>query len=240
MAAPPSAPLSRELGPVTTTLLVVGQVIAVGIFLTPAAMVRDLIAPAWVLAVWVLMGGMAVCGALVFGELASRYPQAGGVYVYLREAWGPRVAFLYGWKCFLVMDPGLTAALAAGLTSYLPYVVAIGPRAQLGAGIAIIVGLALINIAGVRLGARVMKITDAAAARRAASPGGRTRRVHRNSATTPRRARPLVSRCENSISVAVAGWRGKTSPLQRGQWLPHPAPLPDARTYAPHRMTAML
>jgi len=154
--------LSRELGPATTTLLVVGQVIAVGIFLTPAAMVRDLVAPVWVLAVWVLMGGMAVCGALVFGELASRYPQAGGVYVYLREAWGPRVAFLYGWKCFLVMDPGLTAALAAGLTSYLPYVVAIGPRAQLGAGIAIIVGLALINIAGVRLGARVMALLSVA------------------------------------------------------------------------------
>jgi APA family basic amino acid/polyamine antiporter len=154
--------LSRELGPATTTLLVVGQVIAVGIFLTPAAMVRDLIAPAWVLVVWVLMGGMAMCGALVFGELASRYPQAGGVYVYLREAWGPRVAFLYGWKCFLVMDPGLTAALAAGLTSYLPYVVAIGPRAQLGAGIAVIVGLALINIAGVRLGARVMALLSVA------------------------------------------------------------------------------
>ena len=154
--------LSRELGPATTTLLVVGQVIAVGIFLTPAAMVRDLVAPAWVLAVWVLMGGMAMCGALVFGELASRYPQAGGVYVYLREAWGPRVAFLYGWKCFLVMDPGLTAALAAGLTSYLPYVIAIGPRAQLGTGIAVIVGLALINIAGVRLGARVMALLSVA------------------------------------------------------------------------------
>lgn len=155
-------PLSRELGLTTTMLLVVGQVIAVGIFLTPAAMVRDLVAPVWVLAVWVLMGGMAVCGALVFGELASRYPQAGGVYVYLRQAWGPRVAFLYGWKCFLVMDPGLTAALAAGLTSYLPYVVDVGPRGQLGAGIAIIVGLALVNIAGVRLGVRVMALLSVA------------------------------------------------------------------------------
>jgi APA family basic amino acid/polyamine antiporter len=143
-------------------LLVVGQVIAVGIFLTPAAMVGNLVAPAWVLGVWVLMGGMAVCGALVFGELASRYPQAGGVYVYLREAWGPRVAFLYGWKCFLVMDPGLSAALAAGLTSYLPYIFAIGPRGQLAAGIGIIVCLALVNIAGVRLGARVMALLSVA------------------------------------------------------------------------------
>src|SRR6185436_9603278 len=139
-------------------LLVVGQVIAVGIFLTPAAMVGNLVAPAWVLGVWVLMGGMAICGALVFGEFASRYPDAGGVYVYLREAWGPHFAFLYGWKCFLVMDPGLTAALAAGLTSYLPYVFAVGPRGQLAAGIAVIIGLALVNIAGVRLGARVMAV----------------------------------------------------------------------------------
>ena len=155
MAVPAPVALSRELGPATTMLLVVGQVIAVGIFLTPAAMVRDLVAPVWILAVWVLMGGMAVCGALVFGELASRYPHAGGVYVYLREAWGPRIAFLYGWKCFLVMDPGLTAALAAGLTSYLPNVLAIGPRGQFAAGVGVIVGLALVNIAGVRLGARV-------------------------------------------------------------------------------------
>ena len=53
-------------------------------------------------------------GALCFGELAARFPQAGGGYVYLREAFGRRVAFLYGWKCLLVMDPGLTAALATG------------------------------------------------------------------------------------------------------------------------------
>jgi APA family basic amino acid/polyamine antiporter len=155
-------PLTRELGPATTMLLVVGQVIAVGIFLTPAAMVGNLVAPIWVLGVWVLMGGMAMCGALVFGEFASRYPQAGGVYVYLREAWGPRVAFLYGWKCFLVMDPGLTAALAAGLTSYLPYVLAIGPRGQLAVGIGLIVCLALVNIAGVRLGARVTALLSVA------------------------------------------------------------------------------
>jgi basic amino acid/polyamine antiporter, APA family len=162
MAAPSIDRLSRELGPATTMLLVVGQVIAIGIFLTPAAMVRDLVAPLWVLGVWVVMGGMAVCGALVFGEFASRYPQAGGVYVYLREAWGPRLAFLYGWKCFLVMDPGLTAALAAGLTSYLPYVASIGPRGELATGIAVIAGLACINIAGVRFGARVMAFLSVA------------------------------------------------------------------------------
>jgi APA family basic amino acid/polyamine antiporter len=151
-----SAGLVRELGPVTTTMLVVGQVIAVGIFLTPATMVRQLVAPFWVLAVWLAMGGMAICGALVFGELASRHPHAGGVYVYLREAWGPRIAFLYGWKCFLVMDPGLTAALAAGLASYVPYIVPIGTRLETLIGTGVILGLATVNMVGLRLGARVM------------------------------------------------------------------------------------
>ncbi len=75
-----------------------------------------------------------------------------------------------------------------------------------------------------------MKMTEAAAARRAASPAGRARRVQTYRTTTPTSARPLVRRCENSTSVAVAGACGMTSPLQSGQWLPHPAPLPDART----------
>ena len=70
---------------------------------------------------------MALCGTLVYGELAARYPEAGGGYVYLREAWDPRVAFLYGWKCCLVMDPGITAALATGLAAYVGYLVPLGP-----------------------------------------------------------------------------------------------------------------
>ena len=61
----------------------------VGIFLTPAAMARTLGSPFWLLVVWLLMGGMALCGALAYGELAARFPEAGGGYVYLREAYGP-------------------------------------------------------------------------------------------------------------------------------------------------------
>ena len=90
----------------------------VGIFLTPAGMARGLASPALVFLVWVFMGGTAFCGALSLGELAARYPEAGGNYVYLREAHGPALAFLYGWKCLLVMDPGLTAALATGIGAY--------------------------------------------------------------------------------------------------------------------------
>ncbi len=148
--------MDRHIGLAGATTLIVGQVIAVGIFLTPAAMARLLGSPFWLLAVWLVAGAMAMCGALVFGELAARFPHAGGGYVYLREAWGPRVAFLYGWKCCLVMDPGITAALATGLAAYLGYLVPLsGPGLKVVAISAIAIG-ALVNIAGARLGAGVV------------------------------------------------------------------------------------
>jgi APA family basic amino acid/polyamine antiporter len=107
--------LKRHLGLASATAVVVGEIIGVGIFLTPAGMAKSLGSPFWLLIVWMVMGAMAACGALCYGELASRFPEAGGGYVYLREAYGPGLAFLYGWKCFLVMDPGITAAFAVGL-----------------------------------------------------------------------------------------------------------------------------
>src|SRR4051794_35955390 len=89
--------LERRLGLGSATALVVGEVIGVGIFLTPAGMARSLGSPAWLLGVWLFMGGVTLAGALCFGGLAARFPEAGGPYVYLREAFGPRVAFLFGW-----------------------------------------------------------------------------------------------------------------------------------------------
>ena len=135
----------------------VGEVIAVGIFLTPAGMAKSLGSPLWVLIVWLVMGGMAICGALCYGELAARYPQAGGSYVYLREAFGRRLAFLYGWMALLVMDPGLTAALAVGLAGYVGYIANLSSGATKAVAIAAIALLAVINIRGVRLGAWLMR-----------------------------------------------------------------------------------
>src|ERR687893_3007276 len=113
--------LKRRLGLRTATAVVVGETIAVGIFLTPAGMAKSLGSPLWLLLVWLLTGAMALCGALCYGELAARFPEAGGGYVYLREAYGRPVAFLYGWMALLVMDPGITAALATGMASYTGY-----------------------------------------------------------------------------------------------------------------------
>src|SRR2546429_2012834 len=143
--------LSRQLGLASVTALVIGEVIGVGIFLTPASMARSLGSPFWLLVVWLVMGAMAFSGALCYGQLAARFPEAGGGYVYLRRAYGPAVAFLYGWKCLLVMDPGITAALAVGLASYAGYVVPLSPAGLKAVAVGAVWALATGSIAGVPL-----------------------------------------------------------------------------------------
>jgi APA family basic amino acid/polyamine antiporter len=156
-AVPSPARLTRQLGTGSLTALVIGEVIAVGIFLTPAGMAKSLGSPFWLLVVWLAMGGMALSGALVYGELGARYPEAGGGYVYLREAYGPGLAFLYGWKCLLVMDPGITAALAVGLAGYVGYLAGVSGWGLKVIAIATILVLAAVSAVGVRLGAGIMR-----------------------------------------------------------------------------------
>ena len=153
----PVTELKRRIGIRTATALVVGEVIAVGIFLTPAGMAKALGSPFWLLVVWLVCGAMALCGALCYGELAARYPEAGGGYVYLREAYGPAVAFLYGWMAFLVMDPGLTAALAIGLASYAGFGFGLSTVGLKLIAIATIFLIAAVNIRGVRMGAWLIR-----------------------------------------------------------------------------------
>lgn len=157
LARPNLHSLRRELGVGALTALVIGEVVAVGIFLTPATMARTLGSPFWLLIVWLIMGVMALSGALCYGELAARLPQAGGGYVYLREAYGRAVAFLYGWKCLLVMDPGITAALAVGLASYVGYIAHLSALGERLVGIAAIAVGALVSMSGISFSARVMQ-----------------------------------------------------------------------------------
>jgi len=149
--------LKRHLGLASATAVIVGEIIAIGIFLTPAGMARTLGAPLWILVVWLVMGAMALSGALCYGELAARFPEAGGGYVYLREAFGRRVAFLYGWKCLLVLDPGITAALGVGVAAYVGRLVALPAGSEKVVAVAAIATLAGGNILGLRLGASVMR-----------------------------------------------------------------------------------
>lgn len=149
---------SRDLGGWSAVGLVISHTIAVGIFLTPAELIGALASPALTFALWIGGGLIVVAGAFTFGELASRYPQAGGLYVYLREAYGPRVAFLYGWQCLLVMDPGVTAALAAGAAQYVALLIpALSGHGPLVA-VALIWVLAGLNMAGLTFSARVFGV----------------------------------------------------------------------------------
>jgi len=153
--------LARRLGLATATALIVGEVIGVGIFLTPAGMAKALGSPFWLLAVWLTMGASAIGGALCLGALAARYPEAGGLYVYLREAYGKRTAFLYGWLSMLVTDPGLTAMLAIGLAGYAGHLAPLSPWGLKAVAIGAIAALAVVNILGVALGSRVLGVLAA-------------------------------------------------------------------------------
>ena len=150
-----------RLGLWSTAALVVGHTIAVGIFLTPAQLIGALASPAWTLGLWLTCGAFFFAGALTFGELAARYPQSGGLYVYLREAFGPRAAFLYGWQALLVMDPGITAAVAVGLSQYLRVLWPAAAGHERAVAIAAIWMLALANMAGLRLSTRVLNVLTA-------------------------------------------------------------------------------
>ena len=140
-------------GRLAALAMIVAEVMGVGIFLTPAGMARTLGATGWVLGVWALVGLLSAAGAVCYAELGSRYPEAGGAYVFLREAFGARCAFVYGWMSLLVMDPGLTAALGVGLAQYL--LVLFGGPASLVPGVAIVAivvvsGLTLLGVGAAR------------------------------------------------------------------------------------------
>jgi basic amino acid/polyamine antiporter, APA family len=150
--------LQRQFGLWTAVALIIGQVIAVGIFLTPAGMAKSVGSPFWLLAIWLLMGAMTLSGALCYGELASRFPQAGGSYVYLKEIYGKSAAFLYGWMVLLVLDPGLTAIFGVGLASYAGYLTDISPLGKQILAIAAVVIVGLLNISGAKIGAGFLKV----------------------------------------------------------------------------------
>ena len=110
---------TRGLGLYDSTMVVVGSMIGSGIFIVSADMARTIGSPGWLLAAWLLTGGLTIVGALSYGELAAMMPRAGGQYVYLREAFSPLWGFLYGWTLFLVIQTGTIAAVAVGFARYL-------------------------------------------------------------------------------------------------------------------------
>jgi len=124
------ASLPRVLGIWDVIAIVVGGVIGSGIFLVPKSIAAAVQSPILVLGVWVVGGMLSFFGALTFAELGAAMPEAGGMHVFLREAYGPLLSFLFGWTLFLVIDSGAVATLTVAFTSrYLPYFFKMTPLA---------------------------------------------------------------------------------------------------------------
>jgi APA family basic amino acid/polyamine antiporter len=146
----------RQLGLAAAIAVVTGESIALGIFLTPAAMAKSLGSPLLLGAVWLGMALMAMCGALCYSELAIRFPESGGEFVYLRAGYGEQVAFLYGWMSSIVMYPGIAAALVVGSVPYLAQVLPIRGFALTAAPAVMLCLFCGINLLGTRLSGGIM------------------------------------------------------------------------------------
>jgi APA family basic amino acid/polyamine antiporter len=152
----------RRLSLWAATAMIVTQVIGVGIFLTPAAMMRAVGALTSALFVWVVVGLLSLAGALCYAELTTRFPKAGGGYVFLREAFGSRTAFVFGWMSLLVTDPGLTAALAIGFAQYLLAAVGGSASRTTVVAVATVCGFGLLTLAGRGTSSTVLRWTAVA------------------------------------------------------------------------------
>ena len=146
--------LARRLGTFDITMIVMGGIIGSGIFVTPSVVARQLHSTVLLLAAWMFGGLIALAGAFIWAELAARRPLAGGQYAYLREAYHPLVAFLYGWALLLVIQTGGMAAGAVTFARYLSGLVPL-PIPEPAIAVILLAALTLINIAGVRAGSTV-------------------------------------------------------------------------------------
>ncbi len=143
--------LARRLGLFDATMLVMGGIIGSGIFINPAEVARYVDTPLLIVGVWVIGGIIALTGALVYAELAARRPAVGGQYAYLRDAYGPLPAFLYGWAILLVVQSGGMAAVAIIFARYFNELLHL-PFSDSSVAVAAVAALTLINCFGVRSG----------------------------------------------------------------------------------------
>ncbi len=160
--------LPRRLGMWSAVAVIMGTTIGSGIFRVPAVVAERLPQPFWFAAAWVVGGLLAMAGALAFAELSAMYPRSGGFYVYIREAFGPMAAFVFGWAELLVIRPASYGAISIVSAEYLwrltgydgAALLAPVPlsRAQVTASL-LIVATAAVNYRGVHLGALVQNVS---------------------------------------------------------------------------------
>ena len=171
MATTVESGLTKGLGLVDSTTLVMGSMIGSGVFIVAADISRQVRSPGLLMVTWVVTALLTLIAALSYGELAAAMPHAGGQYVYLREAFGPLYGFLYGWTLFLVIQTGTIAAVAVAFAKFtgvfLPWISAqhyligggrLGLTTQQLLAIAVIVFLTASNTRGIRTGAMVQNV----------------------------------------------------------------------------------
>ena len=139
----------RQLGLFDATMIVMGGIVGAGIFANPSEVAHRVHTPFLILGVWVLGGVFAMWGAFIWAELATRLPGTGGQYLYLREAYHPAVAFVYGWGLLLVTQTGGMAAVAVIFASYFRALTGVAWNGSVIAAV-VLLGLTGINCLGAR------------------------------------------------------------------------------------------
>jgi APA family basic amino acid/polyamine antiporter len=146
--------LVRRLGLFDVTMLVMGGIVGAGIFVNPAEVARHVTTPGWIVGVWIIGGIVALVASFVYAELAARRPEVGGQYAYLRDAYGPMPAFLYGWALLLVIQSGGMAAVAITFARYFNELAHTAIPDSV-VGVSALALLTIINCLGVRSGSNV-------------------------------------------------------------------------------------
>ena len=144
------------------TAMVVGTIIGASIFVQPSEITKQMPSVTGIILVWIAAGVLTLFGALVCAELASAFPQTGGVYVFLREAWSRPVGFLWGWAMFWVMHSGIIAAIATIFARYTAHFVPLDATGLRIVAVGVILVLSAVNYLGVRHGGLVQNVFTAA------------------------------------------------------------------------------
>jgi amino acid transporter len=155
-AAPPSD-LRRTIGPIGAASVMIGVIIGSGIFKTPAQIALELSSPALILALWTLGGLICLAGALTLAELAAMLPRTGGIYVFLREAYGPMLAFVFGWSYFLLIKPFAAGGIAFVFAEALHNLAGLSGDTRITVTV-MLVCLTLVNLLGVGLATGVARL----------------------------------------------------------------------------------
>ena len=229
---PPAAStpqLTRAIGLPQATAIVVGTIIGTSIFVQPSEITREVPTITGILVAWSLAGLLTFIGALVCAELASAFPHTGGVYVFLREAFSTRVAFMWGWANFWSIHSGIIAAISMVCARYIAFFVELSPAPAAARRRRRHRVISAINYVGVRAGTTVQTAITGAklvADRRAA--GRRRRAVGRRRAATPgRSASPICRPCRSTGCCSASA--PACSPSAAGTWSPTRPAKPPIR-----------